>query len=324
MIAVMLLPAPPDVSVVIPLFDARAFIGATLASVRAQTLSAREIIVVDDGSTDGSAALVETIGESMGGGHVRLMRQANAGPGMARNTGVAAARGEWVALIDADDLWRPDHLANLAAVIAAHPAVEAVGTASRMFEIDDVTCAEPTMRITREIDLFRERRSDLFNASSIAFRRAAFARTSGFGSFGAGEDTEFWIRFALDHRIAVSALPTALYRRRNGGIMDREQARMARGDPTPVSPIFETLDAALRTPAYAARHEAIRAYADRMRLTYARSLVYHGHGTAARALLSPVGRHSARRALLTALSLLPRPVLQHLSRGYSRAKRMLA
>ncbi len=329
--------ATPDISVVIPLFEAEAFIVATLDSVLAQTLPAREVIVVDDGSTDRGPALVEAIADP----RVRLIRQANAGPGAARNTGagaprntgISAARGAWVALIDADDLWRSDHLANLAAVIAAHPAADAVAAASVTFEAgafgagmldsglpppDDERAAT-----TREIDLFRDHRSDLFNASSIAFRRAAFTATTGFGTFGAGEDTEFWIRFALDHRIAISTRPTALYRRSNGGIMDREQARMARGDPMLVSPVFATLDAALLAPAHAARHAAIRAYADRTRIAYARSRVYHGQGIAARALLANVTHWNAARGVLTALSLLPKPVLQYLSRNYSRAKRML-
>lgn len=310
---------PVDFSVVIPLFDKRAFIGATLVSVLAQSLSPREVIVVDDGSTDGGDALVERFGDA----RVRLIRQANAGPGTARNSGFAAARGEWVALVDADDLWRRDHLASLAAVIAAYPAVDAVGAAPRIFAGDRMPhdAPGPDEGVAREIDFFEEHHSGLFSASSIAFRRSAFARTAGFGTYPAGEDVEFWIRFALDHRIAVTTATTALYRRDNGGIMDLQQTRMGERAPMPVSPIFATLDAALQAPAYAARHSAIRGYADRTRLGYARSLLYHGQARAAGRLLAGVEDWSIRRAWLTAMSMLPGAVLRRGARAYSAVKR---
>lgn len=87
------------VSVVIPAFNAEKFIGETLQSALAQTYRALEIIVVDDGSTDRTAEL----SESLAG--IRVIRQANAGPGSARNTGIRAASGDWIAFLDSDDLW---------------------------------------------------------------------------------------------------------------------------------------------------------------------------------------------------------------------------
>ncbi len=314
-----------DFSVVVPLHDKRAFVGAALASVLVQTVMPREVIVVDDGSTDGGDVLVEAMHDD----RIRLIHQANAGPGAARNTGFAAAQGAWVALIDADDLWRCDHLANLAAVIAAHPAADAVGAASLAFTTTAAISLHPDAsapRMTCEIDFFRDHRENLFNASSIAFRRSAFAATSRFGGSAAGEDMEFWIRFALDHRIAVSTAPTAFYRRGNGGIMDREQARMARGETVSVSPIFATLDAAIRDteglgPAPSARGAVIRGYADRTRIGYARSLVYHGRGAAARRLLAGVTAWTTPRVALTMLSLVPGPVLRRIARSYSAIKR---
>ncbi len=316
---------PVDFSVVIPLFDKRAFVGATLASVLAQSVAPREIIVVDDGSRDGGDRLVEQFGDA----RITLIRQANAGPGAARNTGFAAATGAWVALVDADDLWRRDHLANLAAIVTAYPHVDAAGAASVSFNGDAVppdTLAANAGDM-REIEFFAEH-SAVFNASSIAFRRSAFARTAGFGSHAAGEDVEFWIHFALGHRIAVSSAPTVLYRRENGGIMDvrqsamaGRQAAMAGRARVPVSPVFATLDGALRSSAYVARHAAIRDYADRTRLGYARSLLYHGRTQAARALLSGVGRWSMRRMGLVAMAMLPGAILRRAANAYSAIKR---
>jgi glycosyltransferase involved in cell wall biosynthesis len=107
----------PLISVVIPAFNAGAFIEATLDSVLGQTYARREVIVVDDGSTDDTAGRVARYGPA-----VRCLRQVNAGPCAARNAGVAAAAGEYLAFLDADDVWLPEALATQHAIAAAHPA----------------------------------------------------------------------------------------------------------------------------------------------------------------------------------------------------------
>ena len=108
----------------IPLYNKAAEIEATLRSVLCQTLPPHEIIVVDDGSTDGSAEIVERVAPSA----VTLVRQANGGVSAARNRAMRMASGRWVALLDGDDLWRPDHLACLAALIGRYPDCGACGT----------------------------------------------------------------------------------------------------------------------------------------------------------------------------------------------------
>jgi len=94
-----------EISVIIPAWNAERHIGRAIRSVLAQTRPAEEIIVVDDGSTDGTAEAVRTFGEA-----VRLIAQPNAGVSVARNAGIAAARGQWIAFLDADDEWLPDKL----------------------------------------------------------------------------------------------------------------------------------------------------------------------------------------------------------------------
>ena len=102
----------PTVSVIIPAYNAEAYIGEALASVSAQTLREIEIIVVDDASTDATAAEVEAA--SATDPRIRLLRQSvNAGPSAARNWAIDAARGTWIALLDADDTYLPDRLARL-------------------------------------------------------------------------------------------------------------------------------------------------------------------------------------------------------------------
>lgn len=96
----------PTVSVVIPCYNGAAFLRETLDSVLAQTHPVLEVIVVDDGSTDDSAAIAESYGPP-----VRVIRQANAGESSARNRGIDEAKGSLVAFVDADDLWEPEKLA---------------------------------------------------------------------------------------------------------------------------------------------------------------------------------------------------------------------
>jgi glycosyltransferase involved in cell wall biosynthesis len=96
------------VSVIIPAFNAAEYIRGTLTSVLAQTYQALELIVVDDGSTDATGAIVEEFAKK--DARVRLVRQCNAGVGAARNTGIRMARGEYVAPLDADDVWFPKKL----------------------------------------------------------------------------------------------------------------------------------------------------------------------------------------------------------------------
>lgn len=94
-----------SISVVIPAYNSEAHIGRALDSVLAQTLCADEIIVVDDGSTDETGKVVASYGE-----RVKYIRQENAGPGAARNIGIHAATGNWIAFLDADDEWTSEKL----------------------------------------------------------------------------------------------------------------------------------------------------------------------------------------------------------------------
>lgn len=105
------------ISVVIPTFNRAASLGQAIDSVLAQSRPADEIIVVDDGSSDGTAALLAGYGSAL-----RVIRQDNRGVSAARNAGVAAACGDWVAFLDSDDLWYPQRLAVLARDIAGSDA----------------------------------------------------------------------------------------------------------------------------------------------------------------------------------------------------------
>lgn len=116
----------PRFSVVMPLFNKASHVSDAIESVRAQTFAPHEIIVVDNGSTDGGRAIVAALEDS----RLRLLDLAKPGPGgyAGRNLGIHAATGDWIAFLDADDLWASDHLALLARAIAADQSVHAAAT----------------------------------------------------------------------------------------------------------------------------------------------------------------------------------------------------
>ena len=197
------------VSVVIPAWNAAATIGATLASVLAQTRPADEIVVIDDGSSDGTAAIVEALASRHAA--LRLVRQENAGPMRARNRGVAETTGDYVAPIDADDLWANDYLADMAAALERTGAGFAYAL-YRLIDADD--------RVLRDgfdfgVEGFARSRhwfvNFVGNGSAAVFRRDALLVAGGYDeatrAWGGAED------YLLQMRIAAR-LPVARVGRR--------------------------------------------------------------------------------------------------------------
>jgi len=122
------------ISVIIPAFNAGRFIARTINSVLAQTLPASEIIVVDDGSTDNTADVLRSYGDK-----VRYIYQENAGDGPARNTGIRAAKGEWIAFLDHDDEWLPCKLELQMQLLARYPELQWCG--ANRYQSDGKRCA---------------------------------------------------------------------------------------------------------------------------------------------------------------------------------------
>ena len=106
----------PRVSVVVPAFNAGQYLAETLASVTASTFTDYEIVVIDDGSSDNTAAIAERFAP-----RARLIRQSNRGMSASRNTGIESSDSEFIALLDSDDLWHPEKLALQLAALEAKP-----------------------------------------------------------------------------------------------------------------------------------------------------------------------------------------------------------
>lgn len=123
--------AQPEVSVVIPCYNAEKYLRQAIDSVFAQTYSNLELIVVNDGSTDKSGAILASYGD-----RIRVIHQQNQGLSAARNVGIASALGEYVAFLDADDYWQPDKLRQQIAVMEANPNLALCHTQFEMVEAD--------------------------------------------------------------------------------------------------------------------------------------------------------------------------------------------
>lgn len=126
-------PSGADVSVVVPVYNLGSYLQQTLASIDAQTLPVREVIVVDDGSTDPET--LEVLAKLERDGR-RVIRKPNGGVGSARNVGLRAATGRWVSFIDADDLLHPTYYEKLAGVLAGNPRLTYASAMVRCFERD--------------------------------------------------------------------------------------------------------------------------------------------------------------------------------------------
>ena len=128
----------PRISVVVPVYNTERFLAEAIDSVLSQGADSLEVLVVDDGSTDGSASVAERFGSP-----VRVIRQANAGPAAARNRGIAAARADYLAFLDADDLYSPDKFALQSDRLDRHPAVDVVVGQRQYLMLGGIDAGDP-------------------------------------------------------------------------------------------------------------------------------------------------------------------------------------
>jgi glycosyltransferase involved in cell wall biosynthesis len=155
----------PRISVVIPCYNGQAFIGETLASVLGQTYAPFEVLVIDDGSTDNSAAVAAAQGPP-----VRVVSQKNQGESVARNRGLDEARGDWVAFLDADDLWKSEKLARQVELIASTPGVVCVHSGFYLFGAQDTVPEIPAAVVANQYELETLLVTPLINTSTAMVR----------------------------------------------------------------------------------------------------------------------------------------------------------
>jgi glycosyltransferase involved in cell wall biosynthesis len=209
---------PPRVSVVVPLYNKARHVRRALDSIAAQTFRDFELIVVDDGSTDDGANLVESYGDA----RLRLIRQQNAGPGAARNRGVAESLGELVAFLDADDEWLPSYLAR---AVSTLEETGAVTVTSCYFEHPPGESRAPMWRARGIVEGARQLNTD--TPPNLFVRTLAYmspcttvARADVLKKWGGfyaedrclyGEDAFLWMKVLLNERVAFSLEPLARF-----------------------------------------------------------------------------------------------------------------
>ena len=198
------------VSVIIPVHNGERYLQECLSSVVAQTWRPLDVIVVDDGSTDRSAAIAEGVEG------VTIIRQANAGVAAARNAGIAAARADCIALLDQDDVWLPRKLEAQMELLRASPLLDYVLTRQERFV--EPGHALPSWIRPGHVDTVLGG----FEPSAVLFRRAALARVGPFDPrFVVASDAEWFFR-ATDAGLRTAFVEEPLLRRR---IHDQNNSR---------------------------------------------------------------------------------------------------
>jgi glycosyltransferase involved in cell wall biosynthesis len=199
----------PAVSVIIPTYNRRAMVREAITSVLAQRAADLELIVVDDGSTDGTGALLAEPAK------VKVERTDHRGPAAARNRGVEVATAPLIAFLDSDDLWEPDKLHRQLAFMRRFPDCAISQTAE--IWIRDGRRVNPGLRhLKRAGDIFLDSlRTCLISPSAVIMKTELFHARGGFDeALAAAEDYDFWLRILLDHEVGL--LPEPLVTRRAG------------------------------------------------------------------------------------------------------------
>lgn len=314
----------PRVSVVIPLYNKALYIAAAVRSVLAQTVGDFELIVVDDGSSDGGGDAVRGFQDP----RVRLVRQENQGESAARNKGISLSRAGLLAFLDADDEWTPHHLEALLGLAARFPEAGLLATAYDILTPDGTAHSPHYAGVPAApwegllpnffLSLAQGERSGLLgeypvNASVAAIPKTVIAEAGGFPvGFWFGADIDLFGRIALKHPVAFSWDGKGLYRRDAAGrCCDR---------PRPldyVDPFVTTAREAMRRGEVKAEFvDPLNEFLSLKEIPRAAGNLFAGNRRAARDILRACRTKwlRGRKAKLTLLAMLPTPLFRVLDR----------
>jgi glycosyltransferase involved in cell wall biosynthesis len=218
-----------SVSVVIPAYNAGAYLHKALESILRQTVPVDEVIVVDDGSADNTCEVARSFGE-----RVRVLTQPNQGPSAARNLGVQEARSELIAFLDADDQWLPEKIEKQLAAMKSAPEAILCYTSMIVLEMDgsqSLLQACPLDKLRFEL----RRGNPRLTPTCIMLYRSAFLEVGGFPIDQiVGEDWDLWCRLIEVGPFCIIEEPTAYYQASNTGLSSnadelyREARRMVK------------------------------------------------------------------------------------------------
>ncbi|XHR28627.1 MAG: glycosyltransferase family 2 protein [Chthoniobacteraceae bacterium] len=215
-------PSVPSVTVVIPSYNHAAYIGAALESVVAQTLPAREIAVVDDGSRDGSPEIIRAFASANPGVNLNFTEQPNAGAHVALNRAIAGASGaDFIAILNSDDLYEPERLERCVAWLGSHPEKAAVCTAYRLIGTDGEPLPADHAKVCRMQRIWADPSRDVAEwlgesnftkTTSNYVIRADYARAHPFRAYRYAHDYFFASAAALEGAFGVLPEPLLRYR----------------------------------------------------------------------------------------------------------------
>ena len=214
-------------SVIIPTYNRQELLRQALDSVWAQTFTDYEVIVVDDGSADGTLDYLNSLGD-----RVQVLRQANQGPGAARNLGLSIARGDYIAFLDSDDLWFPWSLTIYARVIEQNGAPSFIAGKPKVFldYADLGSIAEELLDLLKFQDYLASGDEwRWFGVSSFVVNRQALLHVGGFTNDRVnGEDADLALRLGVSSGfVQICSPPTFGYRSHTGNITKDTQKSLA-------------------------------------------------------------------------------------------------
>jgi glycosyltransferase involved in cell wall biosynthesis len=226
----------PKVSVVIPAYNAMTYLPKTLDSVLQQTFTDFEVLIVNDGSTDGIVSWASAIADP----RVKPISQANKGVSEARNTGIHHAQGEYIAFLDSDDLWEPTKLEKQIQCFESQPEVGLVYTWTLLVDrqgksIGTVTAAHVEGDVWEKLLL-----GDVVgNGSSAVIRKSCFNNVGLFDPELSGTaDCDMWARIAAHYSLAVIKEILVYYRQHPSG-MSRDYDKMAQNSRLTIEKKFD-------------------------------------------------------------------------------------
>lgn len=205
-----------NLSIIIPLYNKRNSLRSCIQSVLNQTYEKFELIIVDDGSTDGSEEIVQEFSDS----RIRFERKKNGGVSSARNRGVKLARNQWIAFLDADDIWAEWHLETIVRLFQSEPLALVLSTSIDTF-VSSQGVESKLNSVSKEFNhyLIKDLHKDWLEKKQVICSSSAVVHISCFARIGyfredliKGEDTDFWARLFECFTFAKTDMITAFYR----------------------------------------------------------------------------------------------------------------
>ena len=197
------------ISCIVPVYNGERFLRETLDSILGQSYRPIELIVVDDGSEDSTPDIITGFGQGTEGASIRSVRQTNTGPVVARNRGLDVSHGEFIAFLDADDLWHTEKLARQSAFLANHPGTDAVFSHIQNFWVDD---------LREEAERFRGHRIAQplpgYVPGTVLARAHAFDIVGPFNPDLKHGEMQEWVLRASERGLTLHMMPDVLTHRR--------------------------------------------------------------------------------------------------------------